>query len=84
MSKLTWIVAALLILWQSCNLTHANQNFKTQCSATQPTENVIHKQDLKKNRPSQSWWAWLLGDSKSAQFHYLDLLELLFTDEGTK
>lgn len=24
-----------------------------------------------------SWFSWLAGDSRSAQFHYLDLLELL-------
>lgn len=26
---------------------------------------------------NKSWFAWLKGDSRSAQFHYLDLLELL-------
>lgn len=25
----------------------------------------------------QSWYAWLTGESSNAQFHYLDLLELL-------
>ena len=28
-----------------------------------------------------SWTAWLTGDSRSNQFHYLDLLELLFRDD---
>lgn len=27
--------------------------------------------------PNQSWWAWLSSDSKSAHFHFLDLIELL-------
>ena len=30
----------------------------------------------------QSWFAWLTGDSRSAQFHYLDLLELLSRDDS--
>ncbi len=28
-----------------------------------------------------SWAAWLAGDSRSTQFHYLDLLELLFRND---
>ncbi|ALQ53638.1 hypothetical protein PI2015_0308 [Pseudoalteromonas issachenkonii] len=32
-----------------------------------------------------SWASWLTGDSRSAQFHYLDLLELLTgTDDKHK
>jgi len=26
---------------------------------------------------NKSWFSWLTGNSRSAQFHYLDLLELL-------
>jgi hypothetical protein len=26
---------------------------------------------------NKSWWAWLSSDSKSAHFHFLDLVELL-------
>lgn len=29
------------------------------------------------NETHSSWFSWLAGDSRSAQFHYLDLLELL-------
>lgn len=28
-----------------------------------------------------SWMSWITGDSRSAQFHYLDLLELLTSSE---
>ncbi|MEM5507902.1 hypothetical protein WNY98_03370 [Pseudoalteromonas sp. AS71] len=31
-----------------------------------------------------SWFSWLAGDSRSAQFHYLDLLELLSSSEDSK
>ncbi|MBQ4799449.1 hypothetical protein J8L73_09970 [Pseudoalteromonas sp. MMG006] len=31
-----------------------------------------------------SWFSWLTGDSRSAQFHYLDLLELLTSSEDSK
>lgn len=27
--------------------------------------------------PQRSWFGWLLGNSHSAQFHFIDLLELL-------
>lgn len=29
----------------------------------------------------RTWFSWLAGDSRSAQFHYLDLLELLSSSE---
>lgn len=31
-----------------------------------------------------SWFSWVTGDSRSAQFHYLDLLELLTSNEDSK
>jgi len=31
-----------------------------------------------------SWYAWLTGGSSSAQFHYLDLLELLIGSKDTQ
>lgn len=30
-----------------------------------------------------SWHSWLVGDSRSKQFHYLDLLELLFRSDSS-
>lgn len=36
---------------------------------------------LKSPSTNVSWVAWLTGDSRSNQFHYLDLLELLFRDK---
>jgi hypothetical protein len=37
-----------------------------------------------KVQEDSSWFSWLTGDSRSAQFHYLDLLELLTSSEKTK
>ncbi|NMR25011.1 hypothetical protein HH219_05475 [Pseudoalteromonas sp. NEC-BIFX-2020_015] len=31
-----------------------------------------------------SWMSWITGDSRSAQFHYLDLLELLTSSDEPK
>jgi hypothetical protein len=31
-----------------------------------------------------SWFSWITGDSRSAQFHYLDLLELLTSSDDSK
>lgn len=56
-------------------------------------KNCLHKEQIVNQPQSQclkveedsSWISWLTGDSRSAQFHYLDLLELLTgTDDKHK
>ncbi|WP_105258137.1 hypothetical protein [Pseudoalteromonas sp. T1lg88] len=39
-------------------------------------------QDCANPDGEQSWFAWFAGDSRSAQFHYLDLLELLSRNDN--
>lgn len=34
------------------------------------------------NKASSEWLNWLIGNSGSAQFHYLDLLELLLSNDN--
>ncbi|UAA40891.1 hypothetical protein KIH87_18050 [Paraneptunicella aestuarii] len=41
-----------------------------------------HKSCTKESSTDVSWHSWLVGDSRSKQFHYLDLLELLFRSDG--
>lgn len=58
----------------------------TQCScpsnySNQYAYNRAIAQCRLDNASNKSWFAWLKGDSRSAQFHYLDLLELLSHSE---
>lgn len=38
----------------------------------------LHIQSTNDNDQSVSWYSWLTGNSISYDFHYLDLLELLY------
>jgi len=52
----------------STNTVQMNYNLNEQCNLEAHT----------------SWFAWLTGGSSSAQFHYLDLLELLIGSEDSE
>jgi hypothetical protein len=47
------------------------------CHQTIDTTMVSPSQACLSVEKNSSWGAWLMGESRSAQFHYLDLLELL-------
>ena len=60
-------------------LSSVNNCYNTQtvsANSTLPTCIKIEEES--------SWFSWLTGDSRSAQFHYLDLLELLTSSEDSK
>ena len=88
LKKLTFLFAAIFLAFGSsmvcADVTDQRTANKPCCSLN--TDNLqsqtTTKTDCQKN-PSidVSWTAWLLGDRRSNQFHYLDLLELLFRDE---
>ncbi|RZM83548.1 hypothetical protein [Pseudoalteromonas rubra] len=46
-----------------------------QCSTTVASQHA--QANVCKLESHTSWYAWLTGGSSNAQFHYLDLLELL-------
>lgn len=53
-----------------------------QCSSEHLVKNAVHCMNAEQE---SSWASWITGDSRSAQFHYLDLLELLTrSDEPQK
>ena len=63
----------------------SNPDSTLSASCTCPEGNTFQTQALDKcadQQAKQSWFAWLTGDSRSAQFHYLDLLELLSRDDS--
>ncbi|GKW53944.1 hypothetical protein GBO14_10600 [Pseudoalteromonas shioyasakiensis] len=48
------------------------------------TLNASSSAQCMKAEQETGWFSWLTGDSRSAQFHYLDLLELLTSSEESK
>lgn len=54
---------------------------------TQIERQIVHKEKSvtaeckDKSAKDVSWGSWLVGSSRSTQFHYLDLLELLFRND---
>ncbi|MBE0377595.1 MULTISPECIES: hypothetical protein [Pseudoalteromonas] len=50
-----------------------------QCSSGHLTIN--NSVQCMKVEQESTWMSWLTGDSRSAQFHYLDLLELLTSSD---
>jgi len=51
----------------------------TQTTLTKNTTNACLKLE-----EDTSWFSWFSGNSRSAQFHYLDLLELLTSSSDSK
>ncbi|MCF2910268.1 hypothetical protein L1285_18280 [Pseudoalteromonas sp. DL2-H2.2] len=51
------------------------KNDMCQCSTTVASQHA--QANVCKLESHTSWYAWLTGGSSNAQFHYLDLLELL-------
>ncbi|WP_404341272.1 hypothetical protein [Pseudoalteromonas mariniglutinosa] len=47
------------------------------CQPCTTQANDLKTVQCKQAQQDSGWFSWLTGDSRSAQFHYLDLLELL-------
>ena len=58
-------------------VTYAQQANKDCCPTEYKTQIALSQCQAS----NKSWFAWLTGNSRSAQFHYLDLLELLSDSE---
>ncbi len=52
-----------------------------QCSGEHLINNTVQCMNAEHE---SSWMSWITGDSRSAQFHYLDLLELLTSSDEPK
>ncbi|MFY8273701.1 hypothetical protein AAEU32_06210 [Pseudoalteromonas sp. SSDWG2] len=60
----------------------ANASTQCQCSYAKSNNSPEYAKKCATQQEEQSWFAWFTGDSRSAQFHYLDLLELLSRDDS--
>ncbi|ALO43476.1 hypothetical protein [Pseudoalteromonas phenolica] len=66
------------------SVDHSEEVASSTCSCSTNTVQVDSQMlEQCKLEAHTSWYAWLTGESSSAQFHYLDLLELLLgSDEA--
>lgn len=55
----------------------------SDCQCNTITVSSSANQCIQTNKET-GWFSWITGDSRSAQFHYLDLLELLTSSEESK
>lgn len=74
--------AASLVGYQyafSSTSTKLSASEQALCHSAQSTETAENSAAINCdiNATQQTWSAWLTGKSRSAQFHYLDFLELL-------
>ena len=72
-------------LFTNIGTVQSSLNANCECSATAPyalAQTDAFKQACStKTKETVSWFDWIGGKSPSYQFHFLDLLELLYDDE---
>ena len=71
-------MAALFVIFSATALTSdaEQKNNTSNCCQAQSIEH-FPSGNCQAKAANQSWFSWLTGKSRSSQFHYLDLLELL-------
>lgn len=75
------MVTTALLVWLVNPAQQSSQaNLTQQCDAVM--HNLESKQGSACDAPSEqvTWHSWATGQSRSTQFHFFDLLELLFSD----
>jgi len=78
-SKGIFLVSSSAIFFASTfSLVAYAQQINEECCPTVYKTQISLSQCQASNK---SWFSWLTGNSRSAQFHYLDLLELLSDSE---
>ncbi len=82
------IASALLLIGAFSFGSSSEQELSSvgNCHNTQvvSAQNTLTTITCIKAEEESSWFSWLTGDSRSAQFHYLDLLELLTNSDDSK
>ena len=74
-SKLSKVIILSTILFGVFTSVCANNS---ECSCELTLQNTCKEADVK----TPTWWSWLT-DSKSSQFHFFELIELIYSDENT-
>lgn len=91
--KISVGAAALFSLGVLVNISAMESNFGSDCeclaaSTTNISHSITHDPISHSNCIAQtqdtiSWFDWIGGKSPSYQFHFLDLLELLYGDDAS-
>jgi len=82
--KIGILIATVLTI---CYLSFFSKTNDVVIASEQCQGNTIHTVThstschMPMHKTNSSWFSWLAGDSRSAQFHYLDLLELLSSSD---
>ncbi|MBB1279962.1 hypothetical protein [Pseudoalteromonas sp. SR41-1] len=85
--KIGILIASALLLIGAFSFGSSSEQELSSVSNCHNTQVVSAQNTLTaciKAEEESSWFSWLTGDSRSAQFHYLDLLELLTSSEDSK
>ncbi|MFT4928675.1 MAG: hypothetical protein ACI8WB_004795 [Phenylobacterium sp.] len=53
-----------------------------QCTSSSLADAQIAQSCILKHSANNSWFAWATGSSRSTQFQFIDLIELVHGDEG--
>jgi len=81
------LIASALLLIGAFSFGSSSEQELSSVGNCHNTQMVSAKNTLTtciKVEEESSWFSWLTGDSRSAQFHYLDLLELLTSSDDSK
>lgn len=78
-SKWIYLVSSIAIFsaMSLSFITHGQETSNPCCPTVYKTPKAL----TQCHASNKSWVSWLTGNSRSAQFHYLDLLELLSSNE---
>lgn len=77
---------AVYCVWSPANTPVSSISNSTQrCEALlASTESIELKDTCHPNTTQVTWGHWVKGESRSAQFHFFDLLELLFSSSDSQ
>ena len=81
------LMASALLFVGALNFISSSEQDLTainNCQQKQTTTTDTAVSACLKIADESSWSSWITGDSRSAQFHYLDLLELLTSSGDSK
>jgi len=81
------LIASALLLIGAFSFGSSSEQELSSINNCHNTQTVSANSTLStciKIEEESSWFSWLTGDSRSAQFHYLDLLELLTSSDDSK
>ncbi|MFD2096658.1 hypothetical protein ACFSJ3_11740 [Corallincola platygyrae] len=96
MTRIKYLLSAVLVVAASSGVAvnyHSAPSLGEACACDMdsvafdpslPTSHPANRCSLQNKASNESWWAWLAGDSRSAEYHFIDLLELISSSSEPK